>query len=127
MLRFFDMFLGRSTVMQALEDALRASGLHPLLVPEPVKLTMIELAKKHAPTEPQDATFLEAATLLAYCVLGHEQFADSNDPDIAERADQRVEAALEHGDTFDAKLVLLALHAGLISPEIADRIEMEEP
>jgi len=37
MLRLFDM-LGRSAAMRALEDALRESGVHPLLVPDPVKL-----------------------------------------------------------------------------------------
>ena len=47
MLRLFDM-LGRSAAMRALEDALRESGVHPLLVPDPVKLTVIKLNKKHA-------------------------------------------------------------------------------
>lgn len=126
MLRFFDMFLGRSTAMRALDDALRGSGLHPLLVPEPVKLTVIELIKKHAGSERQDATFSSAATLLAYCMLGHAQFTDSNSLDNAERADQRVEAALDAGDTLDAKLILLTLHAGLISPDMADRIELDD-
>jgi len=126
MIRFFDMFLGRSTAIRALDDALRATGLHPLLVPEPVKLTVIQLTKKLAAGQRQDATFAESALLLAYCILGHEQFADSNSSEEAERADQRVEAALEEGDTLDAKLILLALHAGLISPEIADRIEIDE-
>lgn len=111
--------------MRALDDALRGAGLHPLLVPEPVKLTVIELTKKHGGSEPQAAAFASAATLLAYCMLGHEQFTDSNDMDDAERADQRVEAALDAGDTLDAKLILLALHAGLISPDIADRIELD--
>ena len=126
MIRFFDMFLGRSTAMRALDDALRAAGLHPLLVPEPVKLTVIQLTKKHAAAQAQEAAFADAAQLLAYCLLGHEQFTDSNGADAAEVADQRVEAAFEDGDTLDAKLILLTHHAGLISPEIADRIEIDE-
>jgi len=126
MMRFFDMFLGRSTAMRALDDALRAAGLHPLLVPEPVKLTVIELTRKHAGAESQDAAFADAARLLAYCIHGHGQFTDSNGADEAELADARVEDALQDGDTLDAKLILLALHAGLISPEIADRIELED-
>jgi uncharacterized membrane protein len=125
MIRFFDMFLGRSTAIRALDDALRAAGLHPLLVPEPVKLTVIQLTKKHAARQAQEAAFADAAQLLAYCNLGHEQFADSNGLEEAERADQRVEAALDEGDTMDAKLILLAFHAGLITPEIADRIELD--
>lgn len=126
MIRFFDMFLGRSTAKRALDDALRAAGLHPLLVPEPFKLTVTQLTKKHAAAQPQEAAFADAAQLLAYCVLGHEQFAGTNSSEAARRADQRVEAAMDEGDTLDAKLILLAFHAGLISPEVADRIEIEE-
>jgi hypothetical protein len=103
MIRLFDIFLGRSTVMRALDDALRAAGLHPLLVPDPVKLTVIQLTKKLAAAQAQEAAFPDA---------GH--------------ADQRLEAAMDEGDTLDAKLILLAFHAGLITPEIADRIEIDE-
>jgi len=126
MIRLFDIFLGRSTVMRALDDALRAAGLHPLLVPDPVKLTVIQLTKKLAAAQAQEAAFADAAQLLAYCILGHDQFADCNGPEDAGHADQRLEAAMDEGDTLDAKLILLAFHAGLITPEIADRIEIDE-
>lgn len=125
MIRFFDMFLGRSTAMRALDDALQTAGLHPLLVPEPVKLTVIQLTKKFAAAQVQDTAFANAAQLLAYCILGHDQFANSNSSEDAARADQRVETAMEESDTVDAKLVLLAFHAGLITSEIADRIEID--
>jgi hypothetical protein len=125
MLRLFDM-LGRSAAMRALEDALRESGVHPLLVPDPVKLTVIKLNKKHAGVRTQDVACAEAAQLLAYCILGHEQFAASNSAADAERMDDRVEAALDDGDTLDAKLILLALHAGQIAQDIADRIDLDE-
>lgn len=101
--------------MRALEDGLRAAGLHPLLVPEPVKLTVIQLHKTHAALTAQRGGFMDAAQLLACCILGHEQFADSNSVAEARRADQRVEAALDEGDALDAKLILLAFHAGLIT------------
>ncbi len=125
MLRLFD-FLGRSTAIRALDDALRAAGLHPLLVPEPVKLTVIQLARKHAAAGAQAAAFADAAHLLAYCIFGHEQFAESHGALAADHAEHRLEAALEDGDTLDAKLILLAFHAELLSPEIADRIELDE-
>ncbi|MGI3212358.1 hypothetical protein ACROSR_14720 [Roseovarius tibetensis] len=118
--------LGRSAAMRALDDALRASGVHPLLVPEPVKLTVIKLNKKHAGFRNQDVAFAEASQLLAYCMLGHEQFAASNSMADADRIDDRVETALDDGDTLDAKLILLALHAGRIAPDIADRIDLDE-
>ena len=124
MFRLFDM-LGRSSAVRALDDALRASGVHPLMVPEPVKLTVIQLNKKLAGASGQDAGFADAAELLAYCMLGHAQFADNNSVENADRINDRVETALDEGDTLDAKLILLTLHSGLISPEIADRIDLE--
>lgn len=125
MLRLFDI-LGRSAAMRALEDALRESGVHPILVPDPVKLTVIKLNKTYAAVRSQDVACAEAAQLLAYCILGHEQFADSNSAADAERIDDRLEAALDDGDTLDAKLILLALHAGQIAQDVADRIEVDE-
>lgn len=126
MIRFFDMFLGRSTAMRAFDDALRAAGLHPLLIPEPVKLTVIQLTKKLAAERTQQVAFADAAQLLAYCIHGHHQFAGSTGLQKVGRAHERVEAAMEDGDTLDAKLILLSLHAGLITPEIADRIEIDD-
>ncbi len=125
MFRLFDM-LGRSSAVRALDDALRASGVHPLMVPEPVKLTVIQLNKKWGSDRGQDAAFAEAAALLAYCMLGHAQFTEINTVEDAERVDTRIETALDDGDTLDAKLILLALHSGLISPEIADRIDLDD-
>ncbi|MGY6694853.1 MAG: hypothetical protein ACXIUW_02350 [Roseinatronobacter sp.] len=125
MFRLFDM-LGRSTAMRALDEALRTAGLHPLLVPEPVKLTLIKLSKEPTAPKDQKLAFANAAELIAYCVLGPAQLADSTSSELATLADQRFETALEDGDSLDAKLVLLALHAGLIAPEISDRIELED-
>ena len=125
MFGLFDM-LGPSAAMRALDDALRASGVHPLLVPDPVKLTVIKLNKKDAGARNHDVAFAQAAQLLAYCMLGHEQFAASNSVEDADRIDNRVETALDEGDTLDAKLILLALHAGQIAPDVADRIDLDE-
>lgn len=125
MFRLFDIF-GRSAAMRALDGALRASGVHPVLVPDAVKLTMIQLNKKLAGARNQDVAFAEAAQLLAYCMLGHAQFASANSAEDADRADHRLETALEDGDTLDAKLILLALHAGLMVLEVSDRIDLDE-
>jgi len=125
MLRLFSLF-GKSAAMNALDDALRASGVHPLLVPEAVKITVIRLLKREASAAPQEARFVEAATLLAYCILGRDPFVESNGARAADRADERLEAAIVAGDSLDAGLILLALHAGLIAPDIADRIDVED-
>lgn len=123
MFRLFDM-LGRSGAMRALDDALRASGVHPVLVPDPVKLTVIQLCRKQ-PVD-QAVAFAQAADMLVYCLLSHAQFAANSSSEDAMHLDNRLENALEDGDSFDAKLVLLALHSGLIAPEIADRIDLDD-
>ena len=96
-----------------------------MLVPDPVKLTLIQLHKKMASGAPESG-YLHAARLLAYCILGHDQFSENNGAADAEAQDHRVDAALAQGDTLDAKLILLSLHSGLIAPEIADRIDIED-
>ena len=122
MLRLFHLF-GQSAALNALDDALRAAGLHPLLVPEAVKLTVIRLAKRGP--RPLPAELEGEVALLAYCMLGHVTYAECNGDDAADRAEARLEAAMDAGTTPDAKLVLLALHAGLLAPEIAERIDTD--
>lgn len=113
--------------MNALDDALRSSGVHPLLVPDAVKLTLLRLNKDNpeASAGGGDADCTASARLLAYCMLGRDPFIESVGAADADRADDRLEAALEAGDTLDARIILLALHSGLIAPEIVDRIEVE--
>ena len=124
MFGLFDLF-GRSTSLKALDQALRATGLHPLLVPEAVKLTVLQLEKKQSQTTGREAAYENAAQLLAYCMLGRDQFIESNDLAAGDRAEDRLEAAIAEGDSLDAKLVLLAVHAGLIAPEMADRFDVD--
>ena len=124
MLRFFNLF-GQSTALNALDDALRAAGLHPVLVPDAVKLTVIRLHKEEARARGPDAAYGEAAQLLAYCMHGRETFIESNGTHAADRAEHRLEVAIDAGDSLDAKLVLLALHSALIAPEVAERFDIE--
>ena len=127
MFGIFNLF-GRSAASSALDDALRACGLHPLMVPEAVKLTLMRLHKEEtaAGARARDAAYREAAELLAYCMLGREPFLENNGANAADRAEARVETAIAEGDSRDAKLILLALHAGVIAPEIADRFDVAE-
>ncbi len=126
MLRLFNLF-GRSAAMNALDDALRTSGVHPLLVPDAVKLTVLRLNKDDpvAGARARDADCTASARLLAYCMLGRDPFSESVGVAAADHADDRLEAALDAGDSLDARIILLARHSGLIAPEIADRIEVE--
>lgn len=120
-------FFGRSDALKALDQELREAGLHPRIVPEAVKLTIVRLLKGKAGPGARisDADFADAAMLLGYCMLGPEQFIASTGLPEAEDAENRVDAAIARGTGLDANLILLAHNAGLIHAELADRFEVE--
>ena len=124
MLRFFALF-GRSPDLVALDEALRAAGLHPLLIPDPVKLTILQLERKHGTAQDIETRLATAARLLAYCVLDRAQFVAVNGEAAADLAEARVKAAMETDESMDEKLILLALHSGVISADMADRFDLE--
>jgi hypothetical protein len=119
---------GRSAALKALEHALREAGLHPLVVAEPVKITIVRLKKEKAVAGAgcREATYAEAAQLLAYCMLGRDRFIVCNSVHQADRVEHRLEAAIAAGDSPDAKLILLAHHSGVLAREIAERLEVED-
>ena len=121
MLGLFGMF-GRSQELQRLDQALRGVGLHPRLVPEAVKLTTLKLLKE-ARSDP--CSYAAVAELLGYCVLGAQGFSESNILSLTERVEARLEAAIESGDNLDARVVLLALHSGVIQPSVIERYGLE--
>ncbi|MFT6271818.1 MAG: hypothetical protein ACI9AQ_001959 [Dinoroseobacter sp.] len=120
MFGLFSLF-GRTT---ALDSALREAGIHPVLVPEAVKLTIIRMHKREAGDRRTEPSYAEAVDLLAYCMLGRAEFIESNNLPAADRAEDRIEAAIDAGDSADAKLILLALHSGVITDEIADQFDV---
>lgn len=122
---FFGLF-GRSSDLRMLDAGLRAADLHPALVPEGVKMTIVNLMKDHGVAGDEDA-YSPAAHLFAFCVMGDEAFARVHGAAAAEALDRRIEAALARGAGLDADIVQLAYHAGLISGEIIARhgIEVE--
>ncbi|TIS98944.1 hypothetical protein [Mesorhizobium sp.] len=119
-LGFLGMF-GRSGDLRQLDAALRGVDLHPALVPEGAKLTIVNLMKDHWADEPPPHAYPPVAQLLGYCIAGPEAFERSNGLQHRLDAERRLEAALEAGDSFDAQIVLMALHAKLISGEVVER------
>jgi len=113
--------LGRSGDLRQLDAALRGADLHPALVPEGVKLTIVNLMKDHWPDEPSQDAYRSVAQLFSYCIAGPETFEQANGPERRLGAERRIEAALEAGDSFDAQIVLMTLHAKLINAEIVER------
>ncbi len=124
MLGLFGIF-GRSHELQRLDQALRGGGLHPRLVPEAVKLTTLKLLKEAGGANPGPRPYAAAAELLGYCVLGAQGFTECNGPSLTEAVEARLAAALEAGDSLDARVVLLTLHAGVIQPGVVKRYGLE--
>jgi hypothetical protein len=119
-LGFFGMF-GRSGDLRQLDQALRAVDLHPALVPEGVKLTIVNLMKDHWPDEPPPRAYPPVAELFGYCIAGAEAFERINGHPMLLATERRIETALDADESLDAQIVLLALHAKLINPEVVDR------
>ena len=125
MLGLFGIF-GRSKDLQRLDQALRERGLHPRLMPDAAKLTAFKLLQEATgQASPPPEAHAEAAALLAYCQLGAQGFAEENGLPATEAAERRLEAALEAGDSLDARLVLLTLHAGLVQETVVERYGLE--
>ena len=115
---------GRARELRQLDDALRAVDLHPALVPDAVELAAVRLlqAEKGSP-QPHD--YAAAAELIGYCMIGADGFAGANDEALAEAVEARIETAIDSGDSLDAKLILLLLHAAVIQPSVIARFGLE--
>ncbi len=127
MLGLFGIFglFGRSHELQRLDQALRGGGLHPRLVPEAVKLTALKLLKEAVGANPSPRAYATVAELLGYCVLGAQGFTECNGPSLTEAVEARLAAALEAGDSLDARVVLLTLHASVIQSSVVERYGLE--
>jgi hypothetical protein len=98
----------------------------PRVVPEAVKLTVVNLLKDHAiGDEPAPQAYPAAAEILGYCMLGSELFVRANGEDALARAERRIEACLDSGEGLDARIVLLAIHAKVIQPAVVERFGLE--
>ncbi len=117
---------GRSSDLRQLDEALRAVDVHPRLVSEAIKLTVARLLKEdHGDAEPESEAYRRAAELIGYCAVGADGFAATNDDDLAQAVEQRIEAALDAPDSLDARLVLLTIHAKAIQPSVVAAFGLE--
>lgn len=122
---FLGMF-GRSGDLRNLDAAFRAVDLHPALVPEGVKLTVVNIMKDaHDGRYPPEAAYGPVASLVAYCLLGAEHFRGVNGENETKSVEARIEtagdaAAAERG-SLDGDLLLLLLHADLMQPDVREQ------
>jgi hypothetical protein len=113
---------GRSQDMQTLDRALRSAGLTPRGVPDAVKLTTLkQLKETKFGRSPNESAMAEAAELLAYCLLGPEEFRKVNGAERGEKAETRLAEALATGYGLDARLILLTMHSRLIHPAVVEQ------
>ncbi len=116
---------GRSEDLKQLDSALRSVDLHPRMVPEAVKLTVVRLMQDHAiGAFPAPQAYRSAAEILGYCMIGAEGFAGANDVDLALRVGERIERAVETGDSLDVQIVLVTMTARVIQPSVVERFEL---
>src|SRR5262249_36712912 len=117
---------GRSSDLRQIDQALRAVDIHPRLVPEAVKLTIVSLLKQRAEGgDPAPNAYRAAAEIVGYCMIGADAFAAANDAQLELDGERRIELALISGTNLDAQLVLLTLHAGVCQPSVIDRFQLE--
>ena len=122
---FMGMF-GRSHDLRQLDQALRSVDVHPAVVPEAVKLTTVNLLKDHAgDDDPVPEAYRAAAEIVGYCMVGADIFAGANEAEVVLAVERRIEAALQSGESLDAQLVLLTLHAGVIQPSVVRAYGLE--
>jgi hypothetical protein len=113
---------GRSADLRQLDDALRAVDVHPRLVPEAIKLTTVKLLKEDANhPDPPGRLYTAAAEMIGYCLLGEGLFEQANGSDRVSAVETRIERAVQTGTCLDSRLLLLALHAGIIQPSVVNR------
>lgn len=117
---------GRARELRMLDEALRAVDLHPAMVPDAVELTTVRLLKDEARGAPSPHHYAQAAELIAYCMIGAEGFAGANSEARALAVEARIDAALEAGDSLDARLILLTLHAGIIQQSVVEHFRLEQ-
>lgn len=120
---FFGLF-GRSEDMRRLDEAMRRYGLHPAQVPEAVKLATVGLMAESAKGEPPPDAYPAVGSFMAYCLMGEGEYAAVNGEGATDAMAGRLERALEEGEGPDAELVLLFLHAKLVSPVLIDRYDL---
>ena len=108
--------------MLRIDDSLRAVGLHPRLVPDSVKLTLLkQLKEANGGRTPEIGACAWSAKLLGYCVMGTQEFLANNGTQETEIAEARLMQAIERGYGLEARLVLLTLHARIAHPGVVER------
>lgn len=118
---------GRPKEVHRLSDALRDAGIHPALVPDSVKIAVIKLLRENDGEKIADidTSCEKAAPMVAYCMLGRDEYADVNDVAAADEVENRLRLAIDSGESLDAQLAMLTLLARVTHPDVVDTFDLE--
>ena len=118
---------GRPKEVHRLSDALRDAGIHPALVPDSVKIAVIKLLCENdgGKIADIDTSCEKAAPMVAYCMLGRDEYADVNDVAAADEVENRLRLAIDSGESLDAQLAMLTLLARVTHPDVVDTFDLE--
>ena len=118
---------GRPKEVHRLSDALRDAGIHPALVPDSVKIAVIKLLRENdgGKIADIDTSCEKAAPMVAYCMLGRDEYADVNDVAAADEVENRLRLAIDSGESLDAQLAMLTLLARVTHPDVVDAFDLE--
>jgi len=118
---------GRPKEVHRFSDALREAGIHPALVPDSVKIAVIKLlrASDGGKIADIDASCDKAAPMVAYCMLGRDDYAEVNDAAAADEIENRLRLAIDSGESLDAQLAMLTMLARVTHPDVIDRFDLE--
>ena len=123
MFGLFGLF-GKSKQMTALETELRQAGLHPHLLHDSIKLTVLRLLPEGGKAARPDE-LRGAAQLLASAIRGPRDGAEATSVREKDQVERRLDAVLDSPSSLDAQIVLLALKTGNADPAMAERFEVE--
>ena len=63
--------------------------------------------------------------MVAYCILGRDEYADVNDVAAADEVENRLRLAIDSGESLDAQLAMLTLLARVTHPDVVDTFDLE--
>ncbi len=117
---------GRAKEVYRLDGAMRAFGLEPKGVPDSVKLTVLRLLKdaEGGAIADIDVSCERVAPVLAYCVLGRDDFDEVNGSEATAAAEARLRHAIDSGESLDARVAMLTLLANVVEPGVVERFDL---
>ncbi len=130
-------FLGlgsrRRTALRGFDAALVAGEVNPAYVDDGMRYIIYKWATEEEAAfglDPShlDRRMIEAAGVLSYCVLGPTEMESIFGPEARKRGEDVMARALapDGDETFEARIVKLALARGIAAAEIAEQVELAE-